>query len=89
MLVTVSRNQKRQDAPRVNKRLYLPAPLGTLVPVCIRGHEMEGSNLGLFTCRVCGKPVKLEDAKIDAAGHPVHQECAATPGTSESSHIAK
>jgi hypothetical protein len=37
---------------------------------------MEEWKLGLFVCRICGKPVQLEDSRIDAAGHPLHAECA-------------
>jgi hypothetical protein len=32
--------------------------------------------LGEFICRICGKPVKLEESSVDAAGHPLHPECA-------------
>jgi hypothetical protein len=29
----------------------------------------------ISVCAVCGKPVSLEDCKIDERGHPVHEEC--------------
>jgi hypothetical protein len=45
---------------------------------------MQEPKLGFFVCRICGKPVKLEDSKIDAAGHPLHAECAVKVETEES-----
>jgi len=29
----------------------------------------------LLTCSLCGKPVSLEDAKTDAVGKAVHEDC--------------
>jgi hypothetical protein len=45
---------------------------------------MKEDKLGVFVCRICGEPVKLEDAKIDAAGHPLHPECAVKAETQKS-----
>jgi hypothetical protein len=50
----------------------------------IASTKMQEPKLGLFVCRVCGKPVMLEDSKIDAAGHPLHDECAVKVGIQES-----
>jgi len=27
------------------------------------------------SCRICGKPVLLEDCKIDEQGRPLHESC--------------
>jgi hypothetical protein len=29
----------------------------------------------VFTCAICGKPVRLEESKTDDNGKPVHEEC--------------
>jgi hypothetical protein len=31
--------------------------------------------VALVNCSICGKPVKLEEAKVDAVGMPIHEDC--------------
>jgi hypothetical protein len=28
-----------------------------------------------IVCAICGKPLNLEEAKVDAVGMPVHEDC--------------
>jgi hypothetical protein len=29
----------------------------------------------IFECAICGKPVSLEESKVDAVGKAVHEDC--------------
>ena len=37
----------------------------------------EPERLTIFTCRICNKPVHLEELETDGCGDPVHKECLA------------
>jgi hypothetical protein len=79
-------NQFGQNLQTIQSQLYEISPVsGRLCLICTRKHQMEERKLGLFVCRICGKPVRLEDSEIDAAGHPLHAECAIKAETENSS----